>query len=136
LGTPTADGTGKIDLSRIAVSGWSCGGLQALTISTSDPRPKRPSFTIALGCRTHARDRVMAGMELPKSALDQLTVPTIYILGGSTDAAYKNGMDDYSLLATSAGRCGQRGFRLYRDIQQPYRRSAASDRRLAGLSPR
>ncbi len=35
---PTVPLKGKIDTTEVAVSGWSCGGLQALTIATTDPR--------------------------------------------------------------------------------------------------
>jgi hypothetical protein len=32
---------------------------------------------------------------VPKEALKDIHTPVIYILGGSTDIAYKNGMDDF-----------------------------------------
>ena len=35
-------------------------------------------------------------MDLPKSHLDLLHTPTLYILGGTTDIAYNNGVDDFN----------------------------------------
>jgi hypothetical protein len=37
----------------------------------------------------------IAGMDLTKDALANFHTPVIYILGGATDIAYKNGMDDF-----------------------------------------
>jgi hypothetical protein len=38
----------------------------------------------------------MPGMDVSKEALKALHTPVIYILGGPTDIAYKNGMDDFN----------------------------------------
>src|SRR5690606_27573998 len=38
----------------------------------------------------------MGGMSLQKSLLGGLHFPTLYILGGETDIAYVNGMDDFA----------------------------------------
>ena len=37
----------------------------------------------------------MPGLEITKAALGRLHTPVIYILGGPTDIAYANGMDDF-----------------------------------------
>jgi hypothetical protein len=37
----------------------------------------------------------MPGMDVSKDALKDIHTPVIYILGGSKDIAYKNGMDDF-----------------------------------------
>ena len=83
---------GRIDPKQIAVSGFSCGGLQAIA-AAKDPR-------VATGVFHNtgifdAGASPMRGMDIDKEALKALHTPVIYILGGPTDIAYKNGMDDY-----------------------------------------
>ena len=84
---------GKLDTSAIAVSGWSCGGVQALRIATSDPRVKA---VVIHDSGLFPATSPMGEMNLPKSALDNLHTPIIYVLGGPSDIAYANGMDDYA----------------------------------------
>jgi len=84
----------KIDVTKIAVSGMSCGGLQALE-AAPDPR-----VTTAIICNSGilpAPGSGMAGMpSLTKEHLLKLHTPVLYILGGEKDIAYKNGMDDFN----------------------------------------
>jgi dienelactone hydrolase len=83
---------GRIDPQQIAVSGFSCGGLQALRVA-GDPRIK----TLVLqntGVLIEGPSTV-PGMDVSKEALKDIHTSVIYILGGSTDIAYKNGMDDF-----------------------------------------
>jgi dienelactone hydrolase len=84
---------GKIDAKAIAISGFSCGGLQALEIA-SDPRVK----TLIVMNSGIFNDTTMGitGIEVSKSLLEKIHTPTFYILGGETDIAYANGMDDFS----------------------------------------
>ena len=82
----------KVDVSKIAVSGMSCGGLQTLE-TAPDPR-----VTTAVICNSGilGASGGMAGMPaLTKDHLLKLHTPTLYILGGEKDIAYANGMDDY-----------------------------------------
>jgi hypothetical protein len=83
----------KIDITKIAVSGMSCGGLQALE-TAPDPR-----ITTAVICNSGILGNTgsgMAGMpNLTKDHLLKLHTPTLYILGGEEDIAYANGMDDF-----------------------------------------
>ena len=83
----------KIDISKIAVSGMSCGGLQALE-TAPDPR-----VTTAVICNSGILGNPgsgMAGMpNLTKDHLLKLHTPVLYILGGEKDIAYGNGMDDF-----------------------------------------
>jgi dienelactone hydrolase len=83
---------GKVDPTAIAISGFSCGGLQALQIA-SDPRVK----TLIVMNSGIFNDNTMgiSGIEVSKSLLDKIHTPTFYILGGETDIAYANGMDDF-----------------------------------------
>ncbi|HEY6642765.1 hypothetical protein [Povalibacter sp.] len=89
---------GRINPEWIAVSGWSCGGLQALQIA-ADPRVATTvihnsgiwgSATLPDG------GRLPKSMDIGKDVLKKLHSPVIYILGGPTDIAYANGMDDFT----------------------------------------
>jgi dienelactone hydrolase len=88
---------GRIDPAMVAVSGWSCGGLQALA-AAKDPRVK----TVVMqntGVLNDGPNTTIPGMDLTKDALANFHTPVIYILGGPTDIAYKNGMDDFRRIA-------------------------------------
>jgi hypothetical protein len=84
---------GRIDPTLVALSGWSCGGLQALQVA-KDPRVK----TIVLQNTGVLNDGpgAIPGMDVRKDVLATLHTPTIYILGGPKDIAYANGMDDFA----------------------------------------
>lgn len=83
----------KIDTTKIAVSGMSCGGLQALEVAP-DPR-----ITTAIICNSGILPNPGDGMRgmpgLTKEHLEKLHSPALYILGGESDIAYANGMDDF-----------------------------------------
>ncbi|MEJ2004937.1 MAG: alpha/beta hydrolase [Cyclobacteriaceae bacterium] len=83
----------RIDVKNVAVSGMSCGGLQTLEIAP-DPR-----VTTAVVCNSGILPNPNTGMpgmpSLAKDQLKKLHTPTLYILGGESDIAYNNGMDDY-----------------------------------------
>lgn len=81
----------RIDPSQIAVSGFSCGGLQALGIA-GDPRVKA---VLLHNTGVLIEPSTVPGMDVGKEALDALHTPVIYILGGPPDIAYENGMDDF-----------------------------------------
>jgi hypothetical protein len=82
----------RIDTSAVAVSGFSCGGLQALQVA-GDPRVK----TVVIMNSGLFKDGVsrIPSMNASKTLLKDLHTPTLYILGGETDIAYANGMDDF-----------------------------------------
>jgi hypothetical protein len=83
----------KVDVSKISVSGMSCGGLQALAV-VHDPR-----ITTTVVCNSGILPNPGDGRTgMPAVAKDQLKklhTPTLYLLGGESDIAYNNGMDDY-----------------------------------------
>ena len=83
----------KIATGKIAASGMSCGGLETLAVA-GDPRIK----TIII-CNSGIFIEPTGGHpSLPSIRKDQLKkihTPTLYLLGGPSDIAYKNGMDDY-----------------------------------------
>jgi len=87
---------GKIDPAEIGVAGFSCGGIHALVLA-SDPRVK----TIIMQNSGMFPDdsklgaAMLGGLKLNKATLETLRIPVLYILGGPTDIAYENGMDDF-----------------------------------------
>jgi dienelactone hydrolase len=88
---------GRIDPTQVALSGWSCGGLQALRVA-NDPRVR----TVVMhnpGVLKEGPSTAIPGMDLTKDALANLHTPVIYILGGPPDIAYANGMDDFERIA-------------------------------------
>ena len=90
---PTSQYYHKLDTTKIAVSGMSCGGLQTLEVAP-DAR-----ITTAMICDSGILSDPGSGMggmpNLTKGQLEKLHTPVIYILGGETDIAYNNGMDDF-----------------------------------------
>lgn len=83
----------KIDVKKVAVSGMSCGGLQTLEVA-SDPRVS----TIVVcnsGIFKTPGNGISNMPNLTKESLKKIHTPTLYLLGGEKDIAYKNGMDDY-----------------------------------------
>jgi len=86
-----SDFNGRIDVTRIAVGGHSCGGLQALAVS-HDPRI---DTTLVLNSGIYVdpgsgRSRV----RVDKSQLTRLHGPVLYLTGGPMDIAHNNTIDD------------------------------------------
>ena len=85
----------KIDTKHICVAGMSCGGLQTLA-NCADER-----ITALMICNSGLFNQQNAGQAVggmpmpPKEKLKEIHTPIIYILGGPTDIAYENGMDDF-----------------------------------------
>jgi hypothetical protein len=90
---PASPYHGRIDPAAVAVSGYSCGGLQALQVA-NDKRIKT-LVIMNSGLFDQGTSRI-PGMNASKALLDTIHTPTFYVLGGETDIAYKNGMDDFS----------------------------------------
>jgi dienelactone hydrolase len=88
---------GRINPNWVAVSGWSCGGLQALEIA-ADPRVH--TAIIHSSGIFNAGANAIPGMTITKAALKKLHTPILYILGGPKDIAYANGMDDFKQIDT------------------------------------
>jgi hypothetical protein len=73
--------------------GMSCGGLQAIEIS-DDPR-----VTTTVVCNSGvlpSRSPMAAMPNLTKEDLKKFHGPVLYIMGGPSDIAYNNAMDDFS----------------------------------------
>lgn len=87
---------GRIDTRHVAVSGYSCGGIQALKYA-GDPRV---STFVIMNSGILGADIPNASGEMAadKSLLGKIDKPILYVLGGKRDIAYPNGMDDYGRL--------------------------------------
>lgn len=83
---------GLIDHDAIAMGGFSCGGVQALELA-GDPRID--TLVIQNSGIFNNPGQGIAGMTLEKSALGSIHTPVLYLLGGPTDIAYANGVDDF-----------------------------------------
>jgi len=85
----------KIDVKNIAVAGMSCGGLQTL-YNCADPRIKTLMVCNSGLFNQENASQAVGGMPMPpKTKLNEIHSSIIYILGGETDIAYGNGMDDF-----------------------------------------
>lgn len=77
---------GRLNTGKIAVAGWSCGGLEAYEVS-NDPRVTTTGI-FSSGLLNDANDY----------QLRRLTKPVAYFIGGPGDIAYGNAMDDWGKL--------------------------------------
>src|SRR5690606_982764 len=83
----------RIDTARVAVSGMSCAGRQALEVATD---PRITTLGVFNSGILPGPGSGMPGMPaLRKEHLAKLHSPTLYLLGGESDIAYGNGMDDF-----------------------------------------
>lgn len=88
---------GAIDPARIAVAGFSCGGLIALKAGF-DPRVSAVLIESS-GILKNPPPGGLAGLpqmtSVKKEDLDKLHTPVLYLLGGPEDIAEPNGLDDF-----------------------------------------
>lgn len=77
---------GKLDTGNVAVGGWSCGGLEAYAVS-NDPRITT-TLIFSSGLLNDSDDYQLA----------RLTKPIAYFIGGPSDIAYPNAIDDWGKL--------------------------------------
>ena len=85
---PASPYFGKLDVDNIAAAGMSCGGLQALHMS-GDERIKT-ILVMNSGFFNGGEDKASLNQMKQKSV--------IWILGGNTDIAWENGLDDFKQL--------------------------------------
>ena len=89
----------KIDTSKVAVMGQSCGGLQALAVS-HDPRV---TTTVVMNSGALPADSTSPAIGQTagnKESLKRLHGPAAYIIGGPSDVAYPNAEDDFARITT------------------------------------
>ena len=80
------------DTRNVAVAGQSCGGLQALYLSSLGDARIRATILLNSGLFTEegAHSNLVG-----KESLSSLSAPVLYLLGGESDIAYSNGVDDF-----------------------------------------
>ncbi|OYW44762.1 MAG: hypothetical protein B7Z08_08350 [Sphingomonadales bacterium 32-68-7] len=81
-----------IDKQAVAVGGFSCGGLQAISLA-ADPRIS--TVVVMNSGIFNSTGESIGGMTVSKDALKTFHTPVLYLLGGPTDIAYPNGTDDF-----------------------------------------
>ena len=85
---------GLIDPAAIALGGFSCGGIQALRLA-DDPRLDTLVVQNS-GILIEQAPGASGEMAMSKDQLKAIHTPVLYLLGGPTDIAYANGMDDFA----------------------------------------
>jgi dienelactone hydrolase len=80
-----------IDKQAVAVGGFSCGGLQAISLA-ADPRIS--TVVVQNSGIFNDTSQSIGGMTVSKQALATFHSPVLYLLGGPTDIAFANGRDD------------------------------------------
>lgn len=84
----------RIDPNAIAVSGFSCGGAQAIRVAV-DQRIKA-LVVMNSGLFPDGNDVGSLEMSVPKATLQQLHTPVLYVVGGETDIAWPQANDDFA----------------------------------------
>jgi hypothetical protein len=74
---------GKLDPTHVTVAGHSCGGLEAYQVAA------RRSEVAAIGIMNSGQ------LTVDQNQLNNLKSPILYVLGGSGDVAYSNGVRDF-----------------------------------------
>ena len=85
---------GKIETSKIAVMGQSCGGIQSLAVA-EDPRIKLIGIWNSGILNMPLAPGAPAMEDVRKEQLEKLHSPIFYITGDKSDIAFENGMDDF-----------------------------------------
>jgi len=89
---------GKLDTSKVAAMGMSCGGLQAID-AAHDPRVTTLGVWNSGVIANGPDPRVFAGANATKESLQTLRVPAIYVSGDASDIAFPNAEDDFARLS-------------------------------------
>jgi hypothetical protein len=84
----------KIDPRFVAVSGHSCGGMQAILVA-ADPRIKAIVLNNS-GVFTNMWEK--AGMAVHRTNLDALHTPVLYIVGNQSDIAWDVAREDFAYI--------------------------------------
>jgi dienelactone hydrolase len=83
---------GRIDTTKVAAMGTSCGGLQAIEIA-GDPRVKT-----VIAWSSGTLDYARAGANVTRADLQKLHGPILYVTGGSNDIASPFALQDFNVI--------------------------------------
>jgi hypothetical protein len=87
---------GKLDATKIAVAGMSCGGIQAIEASV-DPRVKT-TIVANSGLMNPPTTMSGSGKPVPKESLKLMHSPALYMSGDESDIAFANANDDFAII--------------------------------------
>lgn len=90
---------GKIDTSKVAVFGQSCGGLQAIDAAAHDPRITTLGVWNSGIFPAQGRSWQMAAAHADKADLATLKGSVLYVSGDPTDVAFDNAEDDFARIS-------------------------------------
>ncbi len=97
---------GRIETTKIGVSGHSCGGLQALTIATTDPRVTT-TLMLGTGVWSLGPGGLLGAPDVTKQSLKSVN-GTIAYINGELDIALPNAKEDFALLSHVPAMLAQR----------------------------
>ena len=89
---PASPFYGRIATDKLAVAGHSCGGLQAIELAAD---PRIDTVLIHNSGIYNSQASPIQSMTESKDMLRNFHQSVLYVMGGPTDIAYENGVDDY-----------------------------------------
>ncbi|HET6564293.1 MAG TPA: hypothetical protein VFG52_02670 [Xanthomonadales bacterium] len=89
----------KLDTSKIASAGHSCGGIDAIWTGANDDRVKSV-VSMNSGCQPDSSTGGASGpLAVCRGELNFLNGPIIFLAGGPSDVAYNNSIQNYALVS-------------------------------------
>ena len=90
----------RLDRSRVATAGHSCGGIDALRAAANDDRVETV-VSMNSGCYPESSTGGLSGpLAVCRDHLHSLRGPALFIVGGPADVAYTNALENYELVST------------------------------------
>lgn len=90
----------RLDRSKVAAAGHSCGGIDALWTAANDDRVKTV-VSMNSGCFPNSSTGGLSGpLAVCRNDLAFLRGPALFIAGGPSDVAYTNSLENYELVST------------------------------------
>lgn len=86
----------QLDASKIATAGHSCGGVDAEYTAVTDSRVKT-TLVLNSGFQPDGRCGMSGPLACSRALIPNLYGPALFLNGGTTDVAYQNSIDNYTL---------------------------------------